>query len=388
MQKRRCDTDGVYQRDDSPLWWCTYTDRRGKRARRSTGETDREAAKRRRAEWLAAEQAAAAAGGARHTFDELMIAWLDAGETFKGRIKTGTSRARDERCVAALYARFSGWILPQDSTAKDSSGVASAPAERVIDGPAVYGYTVARRSQGVSEAGIRRELAVLGAAINYARARWSWPIVDPTRGRKPVAEDSRVRWITHDEATRLIEAARQEPRAPHIADWITLALHTGCRRGELLGLSWDRVDLARGVIYLEPAHNKSRKRQSVPINEAAREALIGRARFRATHCPASPWVFADKVGARVANIRKAFATACQRAGIRDFTPHDCRHTAATWLVMAGVPLHTVKAVLRHSTIAVTEIYAHHAPESARAAVDALCQARHVGVTPKHSEANG
>lgn len=380
MQKRSSDKDGVYQRKDSPLWWCTYIDRSGERIRRSTGEVDREAAKRRRAEWLAAEQTTGAAGGARHTFDELMLAWLDAGETFKGRAKTAGSRERDERCVAALYSRFSGWMLQQDQP--------PATVERVIDGPAVYGYAVARRSQGVSEAGIRRELAVLGAAINYARALWSWPIVDPTRGRKPVAEDSRVRWITHEEATRLLAAARQEPRAPHIADWIKLALNTGCRRGELLGLTWDRVDLARGVIYLEPEHNKSRKRQSVPLNEAAREALIGRARFRATYCPASPWVFVDKQGERIANVRKAFATACQRAGIKDFTPHDCRHTAATWMVMAGVPLHTVQAVLRHSTIAATEIYAHHAPESARAAVDAIGLARHVDVTRSKGEASG
>lgn len=374
MQKRNCDTDGVYRRGDSPLWWCTYTDRRGQRIRRSTGEADREAAKRRRAEWIAAEQQAADPSVVvRRTFDELMLGWMDAGQTLKGREKTAGSRARDERCVAALYEQFSGWSLVADGDV--------AAGERIIDGPAVYAYVEMRREKGVGDASIRRELAVLGAAISFAATRWGWRVTDPTRRRKPVQGDGRVRWITREEAARLIEAARQEPRAPHLAHWITLALHTGCRCGELLGLSWDRVDIGRGVIYLEAEHNKSRKRQSVPINATAREALIALARFRATHCPASRWVFADKDGVRIASIKKGFATAVRRAGLVDVTPHDCRHTAATWMVMEGVPLHTVKAVLRHSTIAVTEIYVHHAPENARSAVAALDQPRHDGVTP-------
>jgi integrase len=163
--------------------------------------------------------------------------------------------------------------------------------------------------------------------------------------------------------------------------WIKLALHTGCRKGELLGLEWQRVDLHQRVIHLEAHHNKSKRRQTIPINEEARNALISRARFRTQYCPSTPWVFADKAGRRIKDIKKGFATACRRAGITDFRPHDLRHTCASWLVMRNVPLATVKAVLRHSSIVVTERYAHLAPESARKAL-ALLDNRDVEPAPE------
>ena len=109
----------------------------------------------------------------------------------------------------------------------------------------------------------------------------------------------------------------------------------------------------------------------MPLNETARVALIRRAAFRATCCPATPWVFCEKTGQPVRSIRKAFGTACRRANIKDFHPHDCRHTCASWMVQAGVPLPAVKEVLRHSSITVTERYAHLAPENARSAVAVL-----------------
>jgi integrase len=100
------------------------------------------------------------------------------------------------------------------------------------------------------------------------------------------------------EAAALIRLAATEPQAPHLPDFIQLALNTGMRSGELLGLEWRRVDLnGSGLILLEGHHTKAGKRRSIPINEDARGALIQRARFRAEHCPASPWVFCRSHGA-------------------------------------------------------------------------------------------
>jgi integrase len=107
------------------------------------------------------------------------------------------------------------------------------------------------------------------------------------------------------------------------------------------------------------------------MNDAARAALIRRARFRAQHCPASPWVFCTRHGRQIKDVKRGFATACQRAGIVDFRMHDLRHTAAAWMVSAGATLAEVRDVLGHSTIAMTERYAHLAPDNARAAVNRL-----------------
>ena len=82
-------------------------------------------------------------------------------------------------------------------------------------------------------------------------------------------------------------------------------------------------------------------------------------------------MFCDRKGRRTLNVRRSFQTACRRAGIADFRIHDMRHTCAAWLVTAGVPLTEVRDVLGHSTVKMTERYAHLAPENVRAAVAKL-----------------
>ena len=77
------------------------------------------------------------------------------------------------------------------------------------------------------------------------------------------------------------------------------------------------------------------------------------------------------VGDRVKNVRTSFATACKKVGIDDFHIHDLRHTAASWLVMEGVPLLEVSRLLGHKSITQTERYAHLAPESTRTLVQIL-----------------
>jgi integrase len=180
-----------------------------------------------------------------------------------------------------------------------------------------------------------------------------------------------VRWLTREEADALLRTAGRDYRARHLPDFIWLALHTGCRKGELLRLEWRRVDLRSGILYLEAEHTKAGKRRSVPLNAEARTALENRWRYREKHAPSSPWVFCHSDGQRILNVYTSFNTACRKAGIEDFRIHDLRHTCAAWLVTAGVPLTEVRDLLGHSTINMTERYAHLAPENVRAAVKLL-----------------
>ena len=136
----------------------------------------------------------------------------------------------------------------------------------------------------------------------------------------------------------------------------------------MLWLDWSRVNLQSHLIYLEAAHTKSGNRRSVPINSEARLALMNRARFKASHCPGSRWVFCHKDGKRITDVKKGFRAACQKAGINDFRFHDLRHICAAWLVTAGVPLAEVRDILGHRSIQMTERYAHLAPENLAAAL--------------------
>lgn len=144
------------------------------------------------------------------------------------------------------------------------------------------------------------------------------------------------------------------------------------RSGELLGLDWRRVDLRQAVIRLDAGDQKNGKAGSVPLNQTARKALLTRARWRATHCPASPWVFCNRAGERIASVKKSFAAAVKRAGIPHCTPHDLRRTCASWLVQAGTPIQEVARLLRHADIQTTlDVYAHLMPDQLRGTVERL-----------------
>lgn len=347
-RKQRRDQDGLYKRDDSPFWWVSYTDPRGKRTRRSTGTADRKEAEALLAKWRVEthrrvhwnEQPS-------RTFDELMLNYL--------RATAGEKRAaeRDRYSAKRLYPFFSGRELQKLSSAD------------------VRSYIADRKEAGASPATINKEVGLLSSAINYARREWGWEIDNPAAACKQREPEGRVRWLTKAEAAALLQAAGPDDRSSHLPAFIRLALHTGCRKGELLKLEWRRVDLQEGLIHLEAEHTKTARRRSVPINSEARAALVNRLRFRAEHRPDSPWVFCHKDGTRVQDVKRAFASACKRAGISDFRIHDLRHTCAAWLVTAGVPLAEVRDLLGHKTIQMTERYAHLAPENLRMAVGKL-----------------
>jgi site-specific recombinase XerD len=73
----------------------------------------------------------------------------------------------------------------------------------------------------------------------------------------------------------------------------------------------------------------------------------------------------------IGSVKKGFAGACKRAGISDYVPHDLRHTFASWLVQKGVSLYEVRDILGHSSIKLTERYAHLAPENLVGAISKL-----------------
>jgi integrase len=135
------------------------------------------------------------------------------------------------------------------------------------------------------------------------------------------------------------------------------------RPGEVLGLTWDRVDLDQGLITFNATDQKNRKRATIPINATARLVLQARRKFAKDHGLVSPWVICGFKGQRIMSVRKAFDKASSVAGLEDVHPHDLRRTFASWLVQNGVSIQTVSGLLRHADIQIThQIYAHLSPE--------------------------
>lgn len=345
------------------IWWVSFIDPSGQRVRRSTETEYRREAEALEAKWkLESYRARQWEEQPKRSFEELMVGYLKAN--------TGKRSADKDRMRTAHLREHFGGRMVNDLTASD-----------------VRAYIARRREAGVSDSTINRETALLSAAINYANREWDWVLPNPAKGRKLKEPEGRVRWISRVEAETLIhEAGKDRLAGRWLPDFIRLALNTGARKEELTGLEWRRVDLQTGLIYLEAHHTKAGKRRSIPLNRTAREALLARARFRAEYCPDSPWVFCDTKGRRVANPRKGFESACKRAKIEDFRIHDLRHTCAAWLVTAGVALAEVRDLLGHSTVMMTEKYAHLAPESVRAAVARLDGVSRFGHVVEYEEA--
>ena len=222
----------------------------------------------------------------------------------------------------------------------------------------ILSYIDERREE-VSDSTINKELVLFSAAINEYNKRFGASIPNPAARSKLREPQGRSRWITKEEATRLISLA-----SPHVADYITIGLYTGMRRLEMTSLRWSDVDQSRGVMAVRCSKTKrgETKYRHVPIHGNVNAALENcKARW-----PESPLVFDG-----IQDFKTGFRGACARAGIEQFTPHDMRHTFASWLVMGGVSLYEVKDLLGHSTIKLTERYAHLAPENLKAAVNRL-----------------
>jgi integrase len=223
-------------------------------------------------------------------------------------------------------------------------------------------YVRHRRRMGRKVGTIWTELNHAQIVLNWATEQRLIPYsVAIDRPPKPAPKDRR---LTAPESQKLLDAAK----VPHVRLAIALMLNTGARSGAVLDLTWDRVDLARGLIhYADPDDSGHRKgRATVPINKPLRPLLEDAKRGAMT-----PYVI-EWAGEQVGSVKRGFAKAVKDAGLANVTPHVLRHTAASRMAEAGIPMTRIAAVLGHSDSRTTErIYAKFAPDYLRDAVDAL-----------------
>ena len=196
---------------------------------------------------------------------------------------------------------------------------------------------------------VNRELALLSHLLRLAHDEWNALAVVP-RIRRLEEPQGRLRWLRSDEEGRLLAECRRS-RNPGLYAIAVLALETGMRQGEILGLTWDRVDFSRGVIQLEIT--KSDRRREIPMRQIVNDVLATLPRTR----EGKVW----RQGAR-----HAFEAAVGRAKIDNFRFHDCRHHFASWFIMRGGSLAALKDLLGHHNFQMTLRYAHLAPGHLRA----------------------
>ena len=224
---------------------------------------------------------------------------------------------------------------------------------------------------GRAPATIKHALGLVRHAFNKAIA---WELYE---GENPVSKvtmpklnNSRERFLTKDEAGRLIKALRE--KSPDVANMALMSLYGGMRLGEIFELKWGSVNWDTDYILISDSKNSEVRH--IYITEPIREVLE-------SLTPGQPEtnIFPTKHGNQKAWLSKSFRKVVEELGFNEgkndrrqrVTFHTLRHTYASWAVMAGVPLFTVGKALGHKTASMTQRYAHLAPESQKAAFTAV-----------------
>jgi len=215
-----------------------------------------------------------------------------------------------------------------------------------------------KRAKDVSHASVNRELACLKVIFSKA-VEWGKFSGNPARNVKLFREERRrERFLSPEECQRLLSEC-----ASHLRPIVALALVTGMRRGEILSLEWEDVDLARGIVTVCAEKSKSRKARDIFVGTRLTEFL------RAAK-DNGRYVFKGPKGDPIRSVKTAFNAASRRAGLQRLRFHDLRHTAAS-LMLQGTDPATVKAVLGHHSIEMTDRYLHTTESLQREAIGRL-----------------
>jgi integrase len=201
---------------------------------------------------------------------------------------------------------------------------------------------------------------VLRAAIGYWHRNYG-PLPSVPAVVMPDKAPPRDRWLTRSEAARLLWAAR---RTPHLARFILIGLYTGNRPGTSLAMRWEQVDLSRGIMYRRATGKAEDKRKRSPPVRLGPRILTHLRRWRRDGAA----YVCHYNGAAVRKLRRSWDAARRRAGFgADVVPHTLRHTRATWLMHARVPIWEAAGALGMTVDMLERTYGHHHPDYQREA---------------------
>jgi integrase len=334
---------GLYRRD--LVWWMSFT-HNGKQIRRSTETEDKKLAIRifdklkgeiAEGKWFEKPP------GDAYKFKDLMDKYM---AEYSAVNKAASSHKRDKSLVAQLNSVFGDHYLTDITPAMISD------------------FKVKRRADGVSARTINYELTTMSHAFNIAMREWGLASENPVmKVKKERVSNNIERWLTFDEEKKLL---KKSPK--WLQDIIVFAIHTGLRQSEILDLKWSQVDMERHTITI--FEQKNRCVDTLPLNETAQGVLKDR---HQANLSSDSYVFPNTKATRKGNglLMEAFHVALKKSGVSTFRFHDLRHTFATRLIRNGVDLYTVQKLGRWKTVTMVQRYAHHHPESLRAAIGVL-----------------
>ena len=333
----------------------TYTTRAGRQGRYTIGGADR---------WTATD--------ARRRAKELK-AEIDAG----GDPVADLQAERGAPTVAALIARFREEHFPRlrSSSAEDYErmirchvlphfGEHKKVTEIAFADCDALHRKITTRAKHPYRA--NRVLALLSKMFALA-IRWGWRTDNPCKGVERNREHHRRRYLSPEELQRLTTALATFPERD-VADVVRLLLLTGARKGEVLSMKWEHLDLTAGTWSKPPSSTKQDQHHQGVLNAPARALLAERLSMRKD---GEMYVFPGARGNnhRGRDIWHTWQKLLKAAGIKDLRVHDLRHSFASQLASGGASLPLIGALLGHSAPATTHRYAHLFDDAQRAAVE-------------------
>ncbi|MBI2525276.1 MAG: site-specific integrase [Candidatus Rokubacteria bacterium] len=378
MTKRGRKVRGVFERDGQ--WWIRWSCSLGHDHRQPSGESKTAAGEEHKAK--RAEVRDARKAGRQccpklvhrerpALFEQILADYMEHSR--RNKRSHASDRPKEERFTALFRGR-----LASDITSKEIEDFKAAfLQEPRKPRPRKAGARRSRRRRAQAQETGPRTVATVNSYLKFLKAVFNRAIrqgrltYNPVKAVKLYRENNaRSRCLSQGEERRLLEALPERLRP-----FVTLALHTGMRRGELRALKWEDVDFSTGAIHVK--QDKAGDGRWVTVNSVAREALLSVKREQKI---LSPWVFCSPEGKFLHNFERDWRPALEAAKIPDFRFHDTRHTFASRLAMAGVDLYTVQRAGGWKTQVMVQRYAHLSPDHMRAAVERLANAARQGAT--------
>lgn len=328
--------DGIYERKDRPgSFWGSWIDASGRRVQRKLNVPTLTQARQLLSDEKAKADKQRATGIVPPTKDSLAEF---ADEFLDYQERRISSKVAKGKLSQVEYDRQKGIV---EKHLKPFFGQMRLAAIRRKD---VAGYINSRMGE-VEDGTIIKETNVLKRLFNVAILQEKISINPANRAPVPKAPEGRVRYLSAEELGKVLRACPEWLRPV-----VGLLVSTGCRRGEMLRVRWEDVNIPCREIRLR--HTKSGKERPAYLNDLALQVLnsmgAGNHKMKGLLFPA----------VTPAQVTVAFIRACEDAGVSDFSLHDLRHHYASMLRMNGVDLHTLQKLLGHSDPRMTDRYAH------------------------------